>query len=238
MREIAPDVYVLEGVRGCNVYLLGSGEELTLIDTGMPGQAGAILSQLREVGFVPGDLRTIVLTHGHLDHVGSARALAARCGARILAHQDEVPYIEGARPMPATSALSRLMYRATALMFRLAAPRVDAALLDAQMVHALGGLQVCYNPGHTPGSISLYQPERGLLFCGDALFNRNPLTGRRGLQLPLASVSADMAQARASARLLADLAIEMLLPGHGEPVSGDVPDRILALLGEPDDRGA
>ncbi len=238
MREIVTDVYVLDGVRGCNVYLLGSGEELTLIDTGMPGQAGTILSQLREMGFVPSDLRTIVLTHGHPDHVGSAKALAARCGARILAHRDEVPYIEGARPMPAASALSRLMYWLTALWLRSTAVSVDGALLDAQMVHALGGLQVCHAPGHTPGSISLYQPERGLVFCGDALFNRNPMTGRRGLQLPLASVSADMAQARASARLLADLAIEMLLPGHGEPVSGDVPDRILALLGKPDDRGA
>jgi len=231
MREMAPDVYMLDGVRGCNVYLLGSDEELTLIDTGMPGQAGAILSELREMGFVPPDLRTIVLTHGHLDHVGSAEALVARCGARILAHRDDVPYIQGIKPMPAASALSRLMYRATALMLRSAALPVDGALLDAQMVHALGGLQVCHTPGHTPGSVSLYQPERGLLFCGDALFNRNPLTGRRGLQLPLAFVSADLMRARAAARLLADLTIETLLPGHGEPVSDSVSERILALLG-------
>jgi hydroxyacylglutathione hydrolase len=109
VREIVSQVYLLEGLRGGNVYLAAAGTEPTLIDSGMPGDGQRIEAQLEEVGYALTDLRYIVLTHAHLDHVGSVARLADRSGAQVLAHRDEVPYIQERKPMPATSGLRRLL---------------------------------------------------------------------------------------------------------------------------------
>jgi glyoxylase-like metal-dependent hydrolase (beta-lactamase superfamily II) len=108
--------------------------------------------------------------------------------------------------------------------------KVDRALDDGDAIETPVGLQVIHTPGHTPGNICLYQLERRILFCGDALSNRHPLTSKEGLQFPLPMASVDWDQARASVRKLAALQIEVLLPGHGEPILGEVGDRIRMLL--------
>jgi glyoxylase-like metal-dependent hydrolase (beta-lactamase superfamily II) len=221
MRQIVPGVYLMEGLRGtsANVYLLASGEELTLVDSGLPGAADQIAAQLEEKGYPLSNLQAIVLTHSHGDHTGGAAELARRSGAQIMAHQDEVPYIEQTEPLPFGSLLKRLSnWLCDRLLFRRAPCKVDRALQDGDVIETLGGLQVIHTPGHTPGSIALYQPERRILFCGDAFFNRNPLTGRKGLQLSIPLFTLDVAQMRESARKLAALPVEVLCCGHGEPI--------------------
>jgi glyoxylase-like metal-dependent hydrolase (beta-lactamase superfamily II) len=88
---------------------------------------------------------------------------------------------------------------------------------------------VIHVPGHTPGSISLYQPQRQILFCGDALFNANPLTGTPGLQLPLPAATVDDEQARASVCKLSALELRVLCCGHGEPILDGAGEQIAAL---------
>ena len=100
------------------------------------------------------------------------------------------------------------------------------------MIEAPGGLQVLHAPGHTPGSIALYQPERRVLFCGDVFFNKNPMTGKEGLQLSLPLFTLNLAQARESAQRLAALPVEVLCFGHGEPILKGAGERVQALLGE------
>jgi glyoxylase-like metal-dependent hydrolase (beta-lactamase superfamily II) len=103
------------------------------------------------------------------------------------------------------------------------------------LVEALGDMHVVHVPGHTPGSMALYQPERQILFCGDALFNANPLTGRPGLRLPPPLVTVDSAQARESVRKLSALAVEVLCCGHGEPIVVVAGESILALIRDVND---
>jgi glyoxylase-like metal-dependent hydrolase (beta-lactamase superfamily II) len=231
MREIVPHVTLIEGLRGANVYLLTGDGGLTIVDSGMAGDVERIAAQLRQVGYTMAQLETLVLTHAHGDHVGGAAEVARRSGAEVVAHKDEVPYIEQSSPLPASSVLTRaLTWLTNRLLFRLSPCSVHRAVEDGDVLDALGGLRVIHIPGHTPGSIGLHQPERGILFCGDALFNAHPMTGGDGLRLPMRLVTVDDAQARASARRLAALDVEVLCCGHGEPVVGGAAGRIRALL--------
>jgi glyoxylase-like metal-dependent hydrolase (beta-lactamase superfamily II) len=235
MRQIVPGVYLIEGLRvtSANVYLLASGEELTLVDSGLPGAADQIAAQLQEKGYLLSNLQAIVLTHSHGGHTGGAAQLARRSGAQTMAHQDEVPYIEQTALLPFSSLLKRLSnWLGDRLLFKRAPCKVDRALQDGDVIETLGGLRVIHTPGHTPGSIALYQPERRILFCGDAFFNKNPLTGKKGLQLSIPLFTLDMAQMRESARKLAALPVEVLCFGHGELILEGAGDRLRVLLEE------
>jgi glyoxylase-like metal-dependent hydrolase (beta-lactamase superfamily II) len=101
-------------------------------------------------------------------------------------------------------------------------------LEDGDTVAALGGLQVIHVPGHTPGSIALYQPERQILFCGDMFFHNNAGTRMR---IAPGIVSVDKAQTLESARKLTTLSVETLCAGHGAPILTQATERIQELVG-------
>lgn len=216
MLQIVPNLYLLEGLRASNVYLLVSSEVLTLVDSGMAGESAKIIDQLAQGGFTLSDLRQIFLTHAHGDHTGSAAELARLSGAEVLAHKDEVPYIE--QTVVPRSQVRRFLTRLGGLLFKQPACKVDVVLADGDMIPNSGGYIAVHTPGHTPGSLSLYHPLRHILICGDALFNRHPVTGKVGLQEPPAMVTQDPSQAHASIEKLAKLEVEVLLCGHGKPI--------------------
>jgi glyoxylase-like metal-dependent hydrolase (beta-lactamase superfamily II) len=197
----------------------------------MAGDAERIVAQLQEAGRAMSELHTIVLTHAHGDHTGSAAELARRSGTQILAHRDEVPIIEQSQSLPLRSSVQRLMFwLGDRTLFRLSPCQVDRPLEDGDALAPLAGIQVVHTPGHTPGSISLYQTERRILFCGDALFSANPMAGRPGLRIPMRLVTLDSSEAQESARKLSELAVEVLCPGHGEPILKGAGEHIRALL--------
>jgi glyoxylase-like metal-dependent hydrolase (beta-lactamase superfamily II) len=221
MRQVVPNVYLIEGLRTSNVYVLTSADGLALVDTGSPGDGGKIVSQLEEGGHTLSDLKTILLTHYHGDHVGNVAALVAHSGAWVMAHAEDVPYIEQSASLPASSAWRRVLNWMMDKLMPTSPCEVNNALDDGDVVATLGGLHVIHVPGHTPGSIVFYQPERQLLFCGDVLFNGNPFTGRGDLQMPPRFFSMDPDQAKASVRKLADLSVEVICFGHGAPLRED-----------------
>ncbi|MBD3308189.1 MBL fold metallo-hydrolase, partial [candidate division KSB3 bacterium] len=113
--------------------------------------------------------------------------------------------------------------------------QVTTRLEDGDQVEILGGLKVLHTPGHTPGSICVYQEARGIVFCGDLLFNGHPFTGRGGLRYAPRIFSVDPEQAQQSAHRLSELAVEVLCVGHGEPLVKDAHTRIEALIQETPD---
>ncbi|MCD6106944.1 MAG: MBL fold metallo-hydrolase [Caldisericaceae bacterium] len=229
MKQITSNVYIFEGLLGSNVYLLITGKELALVDSGLSIDAGKIIAQLQEANFSLSNLKTIVLTHAHGDHIGGTAKLTRRSNARVWAYQREVPYIEQTKYLSHPLVIQRILFWITNhVLFRQLPIKVDRALSNRENI--LYGLQVIHTPGHTPGSISLYQAKEKILFCGDALFNINPITGKRGLQVSLPIVTANKKEAWESVRKISSLPVEVLLFGHGKPILKGAREQVKALL--------
>lgn len=220
MRQITSDIYMLENVGSAPAFLLVLQDGFTLIDTGMPGKTKSLISQLEENNYALSDLRMIVLTHCHTDHTGGVAELVKRSRAKLIAHQDEIPYILQNKPLPANSLFQRVGFWIFDRIFKTHIDHVDVAVKDGDVIDALGGLQVIHIPGHTPGSIALYQPERKIMFCGDIIFNERKIT------LPPKFFNADTTQVQEAARRLVEYPIDIACVGHGEPILKDAGDRI------------
>jgi glyoxylase-like metal-dependent hydrolase (beta-lactamase superfamily II) len=218
MRVIAEGVYLLEGNRGCNIYLLVSDDVMALVDTGQGSNASQVASQIELAGLDPSDLGLIVITHAHPDHIGGLAALADRLGADILSHRLEAPVIEGRTQLPARTGLQKAMNWIGRRGPQATQNPVVACLLeDGDCIDGLD-LRVIHTPGHTPGSICLFQESTGVLLCGDLLFNGNPLTRRGGLRYAPRVVSVDPDQVIRSAKALSPFSIRALCMGHGDPL--------------------
>ena len=186
-----------------NVYLV-VGPPSTLIDTGPPGTVWCLLAALKRAGVQPRDLRRIVLTHCDGDHIANARALQRITGAEVCAHEDDLPYITGAQPLPGPPA-RRVIGATIGRLVR--PPRVDRALHDGEV---LDGLVVLHLPGHTPGHIGLQ--------AGSVLFAGDTVSGGRGLRPAPRCLTWNEDLARRSIARMATLGVDLLLPGHGTPV--------------------
>jgi glyoxylase-like metal-dependent hydrolase (beta-lactamase superfamily II) len=232
--EIIPNVHLIPGMRGANAYLL-LGSTLTLVDTGMPGSADTILAYIEGLGLSVADLAYIVITHYHLDHVGSLAAIKARTSAQALSHPGDAPFISGEQsPPPAPSAIMRFLFWLVAPLMPTPDPvSVDLTVQDDDRLDTfaalgagpLGGATVVHVPGHTPGSIALHFPSERLLICGDTIDHRR---GRLGP--PPKPFTDDMDQAIASMRRMAELEFDVLCPGHGLPIVGRADEQVRAMV--------
>lgn len=215
-------------VGSVNVYLWQGGDGLTLVDCGYAGSGQHILRLLSQAGHTAQDVRRIVITHGDFDHVGGLAALRTATGAAVLAHSQEVAFIEGQHPRcwgptPAGQLLGwgdRL--RASMRLSYIEPVRVDRPLADGKVLD--GGWQVVHTPGHTPGHIALYHPRWQVLIAGDLLSQR---LGR--LIGPVPAYAVDMKQAAASVRRLAALEPRILCFGHRRPLTVDQPQALYDL---------
>ena len=222
--EIIPGVYQL-ALAGVNVVLIAE-EELTLIDTGVPGSLPGIMNLVRRLERSIEEITTVIITHNHFDHIGGLPELKKHTAAKVYAHDaalvdppDHAPYPQGIRRMLRVPALSPVRRR-----FVLGSRDVDVQLKGGEILDLLGGLQVVHTPGHTPCSICLYSPVHRMLFVGDAMQRR-----RKKLQFPAKMVSTDLALAVASVGTLARLDSEILVLGHGKPVRYGARDWVQAL---------
>lgn len=231
MQPILPNLYMLESSTVCNVYLLVTEDGFYLVDSGIHDRARQITQELQAAGYSLSDLQGILLTHGHGDHIGNAGALANASAGEVMGHREDFPFFDKVPPYPARFRLQGwLVNLADRLVFRQPPLAIDVCLNEGDTINAAGTWQVLHTPGHTPGCISFYQPETGTLLCGDALFNLHPATGARGLRLPLPLISVDLQQCRESARKISRLSLNMVCFGHGQPLTGDIQQQILALL--------
>jgi glyoxylase-like metal-dependent hydrolase (beta-lactamase superfamily II) len=140
-----------------NVWIVGDDTEAIVIDAAHDAEAIA-----RAVG--GRTLRAVVCTHAHNDHIDAAPELAARTGAPVLLHPDDLPLWKQTHPDKAP----------------------DAELADGQGLTVAGiELTVLHTPGHAPGAVCLYAPALAALFSGDTLFAGGPgATGRSYSHFP------------------------------------------------------
>jgi glyoxylase-like metal-dependent hydrolase (beta-lactamase superfamily II) len=93
MRSIFDDVYIIEGIGSANVFLLGNKREFHLIDSGIFKMTHKLIQQIEEAGFDLKNLKTMILTHCHCDHIGGAAEHVNISGARVAAHTGDIPFI-------------------------------------------------------------------------------------------------------------------------------------------------
>ncbi len=236
--EVAHGLHWLP-IRGANVYFVHSGESWVLIDAGFPGSGRIIAETAERLCGATGRPESILITHGHPDHVGSAVGLAAVWNVPILAPAGEMPFIDGTAlyPEPLVALLARVLPRRA----------MDALVRDADLGDAVRpfdpqagvpGLPewVCVpTPGHTPGHVAFFRPGDRTLIAGDAVLTMawSSRLGGRGagwlwdlvrhkprLSGPPTIFTCDWREAAASVVALAELDPWVLATGHGTPLAG------------------
>jgi glyoxylase-like metal-dependent hydrolase (beta-lactamase superfamily II) len=213
-----------------NWYAVEHDSGIVLVDSGWPGSRDVLARGLAAIGQRPGDVRALLLTHGHVDHLGCAAWLEEEHGVPIYAAAGELERVRGRRPDTRSPKLVLDLWRPSALSFVAGAfrrglraprwPRNARAVGDAPNGALPSALRVIETPGHTEGHVAYHLADRGIVFSGDALVTRSVLTGRRGPQLHPAAFTVDAERARRSLEALAAIDAELMLPGHGHAFKG------------------
>src|SRR5207302_11395172 len=223
VRKVAEGVYRVPA-RAANAYLVEAPRGLVLVDSGLPGSEKGILKAVAKLGKKPSDLKLVLLTHRHLDHIGSAAALKKRTVAKLASHPFEKPYAAGTLVIQAPSAWSlygRVMRKLTTLeywtlkLFRIIkfqTAHVDLAADEESVLEEVGlDGSVIWTPGHTKGSVTLFLNQPSVAIVGDLLRTRR---GQLVEPLPMESIP----QTQASVKRVLDLDPEIICPGHGKPL--------------------
>ena len=219
--EVLPGLYQVR-TRGSKAYLIVE-DDITLVDTGSPGSGERILSAVEELGRSPEDIKHIVITHYHIDHVGGLPELQEWVPGKTGVHLAEAHHVTSGRPLPNPFQHPLLARICEPYLLRNdpGAARVDVVLDDGDELPALGGMRIVHAPGHTAGSISLHFPSRGVLLVGDAMQYK---FGR--LMLPSRLFTQDMPAATASIHKLASLDFETLCFSHFRPILGGADQKV------------
>lgn len=230
LTRVAPGLHRLAHA-GVSCYLVEDRGALTLVDAALPRTWGLLVRALTALGSGPDQVRAVVLTHAHFDHLGVAARAQREWGVPVLGHPAEQhiaahPYSyahEDARPPyairhPAAVPLLGAMVLAGALRV----PPVEGllAIAPGELLDVPGIPRVVFSPGHTAGHCALHLPDRDVLLTGDALVTVDPYTARTGPRIVAGAATADSALALESLGALEATGAAVLLPGHGDPWRG------------------
>jgi glyoxylase-like metal-dependent hydrolase (beta-lactamase superfamily II) len=212
--KIVDGIHQVDGVN-CNVYLVEDADKLILIDTGLPRSDKKIVKYIESLVRKPTDVSTIVLTHFHIDHVGSAKKMKELTNAQVAVHEADADFVAGKKAPPKPK---NLMFKALSSVFKAAPVEPELLLKDGDKV---GRLIVIHTPGHSEGSISLLDAERKVMFAGDAIrFMNGKVTG------PPEQFTLDMDKAKGSIRKISTFDFDVMLSGHGDPLMSEASQKV------------
>jgi glyoxylase-like metal-dependent hydrolase (beta-lactamase superfamily II) len=215
-----------------NSYLVEESGEVTVVDAAMSGLYRDIPNELAAMGRTVADVRTLVLTHGHTDHIGFAERLRRDRGLTVWVHELDAALARGEVPNPSKGfgpvrlgpLLGFLWYGMLHGGLRTTKVQEVATFGDGATLDVPGSPRVVLTPGHTPGSAALHFTSHDALLLGDAFATYAVTTGARGPQV--APFTADAREAVASLARLEGIAADVVLPGHGEPWTGGIDEAI------------
>ena len=193
---VLKDVSLIVGDGLCsNIFVLGK-EDVTIVDTGVGNKANPIFPQLEELGVLPENIKQVIITHAHHDHAMGTFLILEQANPRVFVHEDDTQYI--------ASSLGEAIVKV-----------VEGDIIDT----AIGSFEVYLTPGHTNGSMCLYNADKKILISGDTVFP-DGYYGRYDGESGSLDAMID------SLKKLTELDCEIMLPGHGSPVFQDANSHI------------
>jgi glyoxylase-like metal-dependent hydrolase (beta-lactamase superfamily II) len=225
--DVADGIHLISHAH-VNCYLVEDDDGLTLVDAGLPSMWSMLLELLEDRGRRPGEIKALVLTHGHFDHVGFALQARREWGIPVLVHSKDSHL--AAHPYRYRPQRNRFLYpfthpRSLPLLGKMAAAGALAVkgvnetrpLQTGPALPVPGRPTVVHTPGHTDGHCILHLPGRNAVLSGDALVTLDPYTGKPGPQIVASAATKDTGQALASLQAIAATGAATVLSGHGEP---------------------
>ena len=193
--------------------LAGSDGGVTIVDAGLKLALARkrLVAGLAAIGAAPADVRRVVVTHAHPDHVGGLAALVEQTGCEVLAHERESVYLRDGRSPRIRRGRSRGF------------PKV---IVTTEFQHGAllpGGLRAVHTPGHSPGHTALLHEDTGVLFTGDAVINVH------GVHYAPGFLCTDADRNRQSADQLGELDFEVAAFAHGPELRRDARAAVRAL---------
>ena len=178
-----------------NIYVIGNNKAI-VIDTGVGNHANPVWPQLEELGLTPDKVKGVVLTHAHHDHAMGAFIILERSDPKVFVHKLDTTYIA-----------SRFGQNLVTVE--------DGDLIETE----LGPFKVIWTPGHTEGSMCLYNEEEKILFSGDTVFPDGSFGRFDG-------ESGNLQSLIESLKKLSELEVDIMLPGHGPPILENASEHI------------
>ncbi|SDN06097.1 Glyoxylase, beta-lactamase superfamily II [Fictibacillus solisalsi] len=200
--QISEHVYKLTsetvvGIRvKINTWYVVEGEDVYIIDTGMEDYAGAQLNAAKSLG----SPKSILLTHGHLDHINGAKYLRNHLNIPIYAHEIEIPFINGEKPYP-----NKIEEETTGVEYQVEG-------LSDKIIKRLP-LDVYLTPGHTPGHVIYHHKDDNVLLTGDLFFSN-----AESLHPPIRKFTNNMDENINSGRVIDKIQPSIISSSHGEDV--------------------
>lgn len=230
--EVVPDIFCLS-VQIVNVCFIGNPRETNefiLLDAGMPRSYEFIMKEAEKrfgESFKPS---SIILTHGHFDHVGALHELIKKWDVPVYAHPLEEPYLTGKSDYPPPNPEVEGLVAKMSPMFPRHSIDISSHLQllgDDGTIPSLPEWRYIHTPGHTPGHISLFRDRDKALLVGDAFTTveqeslYDVITQKQEMHGPPAYFTIDWQAAWESVKKLEALKPSIAISGHGLPLADD-----------------